>query len=135
MIKVSCRYLALSELPSTFDMTAYQEFVRPIDYDFGLARGADYLVIGIVERKRTIWFYVVPHNGDAELDFVPAVLFAFDKAKIPEGMIVRMVNDQQPSLEILPESLASIEGWFERYVDEDEEIVKIIESEIKCHSR
>ena len=131
MIKISCRYLALSELPSTFDVTAYKEFVRPLDYDFGLVRGADYLVIGIVERRGTIWLYVVPNDGEMELDFVPAVLFVFDKAKIPAGMVVKIVNDQHSSLEILPESLASIEGWFERYVDKDEEIVKIIESEFE----
>ncbi len=134
-MKVSCRYLALSELPGTFDMTAYKEFVRPLDYDFSLVRGADYLVIGVVQRKGTIWLYVVPSNGELELDFVPAALFVFDEAKIPVGMVVRMVNEPRPSLEILPESLARIEGWFERYTDEDEEIVKIIKSEVERHSK
>lgn len=131
MLKVSCRYLTLSEVSSDFDITAYDEFVRPLEYDFGLVRNNDYQVIGVIERKGTPWLYIIPFDGDIELDVVPAVLFSFERAAIPFGMIVRLTSAPQPSLEILPEGLAAVDDWFERYVDGDEGVVAIIESEVR----
>ncbi|MEQ1561068.1 MAG: hypothetical protein ABL933_19320 [Methyloglobulus sp.] len=129
MIKAYCRYLDLSELTEIMDVSVYQEFVSPINYDFGLTRDTKHLVIGIVERKGTLWLYSTAEDSSKELNCIPAVLFAIERAKIPVGMTVSLINTERSSLEILPESLACIEGWFERYVDEDEEIVKIVESE------
>jgi hypothetical protein len=128
LIKIFCRYTALTDLSSEVDLTIYHEFVRPLDYDFGLERNADYQVIGILERGGTPWVYVTPTIGDIELAIVPAVLFSFEGAVIPSGMVVRFAQDQRPSLEILPQSLSEIDHWFERYLGDDDEVVKIIES-------
>ena len=131
MIKVFCQYLSLSELPNNIDLMAYNEFIRPLDYEFSLERGAEYLVIAIVERKGIPWLYVTSNNnGDTEIDIVPAVLFSFDNSSIISGMIIRMTNTPQPSLEILPVRLSSIDNWFERYIDGDDAVIDIIESEI-----
>lgn len=135
MIKVCCRHLSLSELSLDIDITTYQDFVRPLDYDFALERGVEYIAIGITERKGTPWLYVVPADGDVELDIVPAALFSFDEAVIPPGMVVRMTTGPHFGLEILPRSLAIIEDWFERYVEGDEDVVATVESIARPTSR
>ena len=131
VIKVHCRYLSLSEIPNDMDLTAYREFVQPLDYDFSLERGTEYLVMAIIERKGTPWLYVVFGDECVELQIVPAVLFSFENFAFPSGMVVRMTNSSQPGLEILPASLSNIDTWFERYVEGDESVTEIIESEIK----
>jgi hypothetical protein len=108
----------------------YKELVRPLDYDFGLVLGAEYVVIAIIERNGTLWMYVAPIYGDVELFLVPAGLFSFDSSAIPLGMVVRQVNSKRPSLEILPSSLSRINDWFERYVDDDALVRAVINREV-----
>jgi hypothetical protein len=131
MIRVFFKFLSLSDLPVDMDITAYHEFVRPMDYRFSLDLDAEYLVISIIERKGTPWFYVVPAIGEVEIFVVPAALFSFDEAVIPPGMVIRKADAPQPSLEILPASLASVASWFEQYLERDEGVMRIVEKEVE----
>jgi hypothetical protein len=130
MIKVSCRYLSLSELPETFDTMAYQTMVRPLEYEFSLSRNSVYLVIALLVRKGTTWLYIVLNGSDEEIYFVPAALFSFIDTSIPLGMNVKTIFNPDESFEILPVSLSKIKDWFERYVDGDAQIVEMVKSEI-----
>lgn len=130
VIRVICRHLSLSEIEDCADLTAYHDIVKPLSLDLCLERNAEYLVMGILERDGTPWVYVVPAEGDIELEIHPAAMFSFDEAPIPPGMIIRISNTPQPSLEIIHQSLSHIDNWFERYIDGDEVVENIIKSEI-----
>jgi hypothetical protein len=152
MIKLSYRYSTLCEVPGDFNPEAYKTMVNPLEYDFCLDPDVNYLVIGIVVRRGTTWLYVVPENKNKkiscapavllkfyeaqplydikEISIIPAVLFDFCIADIPTGMTVKVTNNGQ-YLEILPQRLASIEGWYERYLNDDPEIISIVELEVQ----
>jgi hypothetical protein len=130
MISVLCQYSVLSELPAEIDLTPYNEFVKPIDYDFSLEPSTYYQVIGFVEWKGTPWMYVTPRDR-SELQIVPAIMFLIETIAIPLGYVVRMTNSSWPCLEILPQKLSEIDNWFERYIDGDEEVLAVIEALLK----
>lgn len=128
MTKVVCKHLSLSEICGDVDLSSYKDFVSPFSYEFALDRGAEYLMVAIVERKGGAWLYVA--SADDGIYIVPAALFSFDDSSILSGMVVRMTCTPQPSLEILPASLSRIDGWFERYVGGDQWVIGVVESEI-----
>jgi len=130
MIAIRCCYSALSELSADANLDVYHQCVRPLDYDFCLDRGKDYLFFGIIWRCEAPWLYVTSMDNSPEVDIVPAVLFPFDCSVTPTGMSVKMTNFPNPQLEILPTAVASIDNWFERYIDEDDEVMEIVKSEI-----
>lgn len=70
----------------------------------------------------------VPHfyifsKEKKEVEIKPAVLFELDWQQIPKDWHIR-INKDTYELEILPKEFAEIENWFEKYIDEDEEVVK-----------
>ncbi len=125
MIIVRCLYIALSELSDLRAICEYKKMVRPIDYEFDLERNAFYQVFGILTRNGTPWLYVVPVSGKKELHIVPAALFSFEWTEIPKNWFVRIVKSEE--LEILPKSLANIDNWFEKHLDEEIDVISIIE--------
>ena len=128
MIKISCRYISLAEVSDLRAISEYQKMVHPIEYEFDLVRNAGYLVLGILTRVGTPWLYVASTSGDKQLQLVPAALFDFAWQKVPENWVVRFPEREE--IEFLPASLVAIEGWFEKYVDDDANVVKIVEEEI-----
>jgi hypothetical protein len=127
MILVRCLYIALSELSDLKASCEYKKMVSPIDYEFDLDRNTFYQIVGILTRKGTPWLYVVPVNGKKELQIVPAVLFAFNWSEIPKNWFVRITESEE--LEIVPKSLAKIDYWFEKYMDEEIDVIAIIEQD------
>jgi hypothetical protein len=109
-------------------VSAYCEFVHPLDYEFDIQRYNEYLVLGVIERKGTLWLYVVPLNDIYDINIVPAVLFYFD-ASISD-MIIKMNDSYYSDIEIIPAVFSNIDNWLERYVEEDEEVTSIVRSEI-----
>lgn len=129
MIKLSCSHVALSEITGLRAIDEYEKMVRPLDYEFDLVRNAVYLTLGILTRLGTPWLYVASASGDKQLQLVPAVLFAFHWSKVPENWHVRLVG--QEDIQLLPASLVAIEGWFEKYVNDEAVVVALVEEEIE----
>jgi len=103
--------------------------VHPLEYDFCLARNADYLVFGLLTQGGTPWLYVVDAVGDTELLFAPAVLFDSNWAQVPENWQMRLTN--RGNLEFLPAALAKIDHWFEKYIDENSVVLQLVEEEVQ----
>jgi hypothetical protein len=90
-----------------------------------------YIVLGCKFWNNTAWLYVVPNDKKDELiDIAPVVLFDFAQELIPSDWIIRSDPDDKKIVEILPRFLADIPNWFERYVDEEEEVIAIVNKEI-----
>lgn len=128
MIKTNCRHISLADISGLRALGEYQSMVHPIDYEFDLVRNDDYFVLGILTRTGTPWLYVFSARGYSELQLVPAALFDFAWKKIPEDWFVRLSSGED--IEFLPASLTDIEGWFEKYVSDDMNVVNIVEEEI-----
>ncbi|POZ50298.1 hypothetical protein [Methylovulum psychrotolerans] len=128
MIKTQCRYLALSEVDDLDGICEYKKMVHPISYEFDLIRGNEYFVLGALTRHGTPWLYIAPIKGDKQLRLVPSALFMFDWKKVPKNWFIRFLRYGE--IELLPASMVTIDGWFEKYVDDDINVVKIVEEEI-----
>jgi hypothetical protein len=130
MIRAMCRHLSLTEALGESGATAYQESVRPIDYEFGLLRGGEYQVVGLREDGRTTWWYVASLSGEPYLEVVPAVLFEAVSPSACGSMVMELLPGAQPSMEIVPECFARLDRWFERYLDDDEVATRVVRDEI-----
>lgn len=129
MIKVLCKYISIAEVPNLNSKDNYKKIVSPLDYRYGFEKGILYNVFGIIQSSGILMLYLVQH-GTYELNIGPAVLFECDWSKIPENWYVRMGFLKEESFEILPEKLSSIEGWFEKYIDEDPNVLELVKTEI-----
>jgi hypothetical protein len=112
--------VALSELSDVARAISYQDFVRPLAYPFDLVVGSEYSVLGVVSRKGTIWLYVARADVARELILAPAALFSFGWSALPRGWQIRVTAEDD--VQILPAVLAGIDGWYERYVDDDQSV-------------
>ena len=129
MVKVVCKYDSIAEIPHLNSKKNYEQIVSPLDYSFSLEKGSLYDLLGITQLSNILHFYFVA-NGSDELDIAPAVLFECDWSKIPENWYLRMNSLHEENFEILPERLSKIDGWFEKYIDEDPEVLEIVKTEI-----
>ena len=128
MIRVQCRHVALSEIRNLRATDEYSMMVKPLSYEFDLERDAVYGVIGVQTRRGTPWLYVTAVTGELEVQIVPGVLFRFDWwQEVPPDWRVRITRDGD--IDLMPTSLAAIDGWFERYVDGDSQIIDIVHRE------
>lgn len=130
MIKATCKYSSIAEIPDLESVENYKKIVNPLDYDFCFTKGASYGVFGIRELFGFFHLYLFSLDGDYEIDTGPAVLFDCDWSKLPENWRFRMGKSHSENFEFLPEKLALIDYWFEKYIDEDPEVLKIVEEEI-----
>ena len=130
-MKTTCIYNSVSEVPNIRDLRPYESMINPIGLDFAMDINGNYMVLGFKFWNNTAWIYVVPNDKTDELiDIAPVVLFNFDQELIPIDWVIRSDPDDKKILEILPKFLADIPNWFERYIDEDEEVVEAINKEI-----
>lgn len=129
MIKALCKYISITEVPNLNSKENYKKIVSPLNYRYSFEKGSLYYVLGITQLSGILNFYLVP-DGSYELDIGPAVLFECSWSKIPENWYVRMSFLQEENFEILPEKLSLIDGWFEKYVDEDPNVLELVKAEI-----
>jgi DNA polymerase III epsilon subunit-like protein len=130
-MKTKCLYNSVSSVPHINDLTQYEGMINPIDLDFAMDLNTDYIVLGCKFWNNTAWLYVIPNDKKDELiDIAPVVLFDFARESIPRDWVIKIDPENNKSLEILPKFLADIPNWFERYMDEEEEIVEAINKEI-----
>jgi hypothetical protein len=108
---------------------AYQNLVRPLDYEFGLSKGREYQIFGLLSRKANAWLYVV--ESDATLLLAPAVLFEVLQPRFPSDMAFRKLADGSSNFEVVPATLLKFEDWFERYANDDAEVCAIVALEIR----
>lgn len=127
MIKVMCKYEKLSDI-ANLCLDNYRNDVAPLDYDFYLKAGALYEVLGVTCRSSIPWLYIIRHDENNRIHTLPAVLFDFNWQKVPESWCMRINGPLGENIELLPEKLASIEDWFERYIDEDADILNLLKN-------
>ena len=130
-MRCSCVHLSVVEALGWAKAAKFEGMIHPLDLDIGLERGAAYLVFGVVVRSGVVWLYVFPERGDPELTLVPAVLFKFVDPELQAGMLFRESSEGPDSFELVPEIVASCSNWFERYVNEDEEILALVCQEVQ----
>lgn len=129
MISVYCKHRCISELPIDFHQP-FVEYVHPLEYDFGVRVGTVYSVLGIIGRKSTLWLYVFSTESEG-VRVLPAVLFGFLSTEVSPGMHLRMSKSSTVAFEILPQALVDVDNWFERYIDGEDIVLKIVKSEIQ----
>ncbi len=127
MIKATCKYISIAEVPDLESVEPYKKIVNPLDYDFCFLRGASYNVFGILRFSEVLKLYIIADN---EIDIAPAVLFECDWSKLPSHWRLRSGKPYAENFEILPEKLSLVDHWFERYIDEDPEVLKLVNTEI-----
>jgi hypothetical protein len=129
MIKAKCIYQNLTLVPNySDDLKKYIDVVKPLDYDFGILLGAEYLIVGFSNKMNIPEVFLVPAlaTSDYEVDkleIAPLVLFSIYMNEFPNNMVVQ-------NSEIIPKTFAKIQNWFELYVDGQKEIVDIVEAEV-----
>lgn len=131
-MRAICKHLSILEATGGDRIDAYRGMINPIDYDFGLEKGGEYLVFGISFRRGVAWLYVtqIPSADPRDITLVPAALFSFAVREIPSEMVLA-VSENGCDAEIIPATVASFERWYERYVEEDSEIVRAVADEIR----
>lgn len=113
-------------------MDIYKQLVHPLSYDFCLVKNHAYIVLEVLLRRGTPWLYVISSDmKDNELQITPDALFSFDWNEIPKDWSIRITGDSRENIEILAKKIASIENWFEKYIDEKNNTLNLINQEIK----
>lgn len=126
-----CLYTKLSEIKGKGDLLEYNANVNPLNYDFGLNVGEDYILLGITQLNSLPYYYILSDN---EVDIAPALLFEEAQYKIPKDWVIKISPKDFKTLEILPKFLTDIPNWFEKYLDEDDKVLEIVNDEInKLH--
>ena len=136
-MRAICKHLSIVEAADGDRIDAYRGMFNPIDYDFGLVRGREYLVFGLSFRRGTAWLYV-NHASSADhppdISLAPAALFSFAIREIPSETVLTIAENGCDA-QIIPAAVASFDRWFERHVEDDSEIVRAVADEIRRLSR
>lgn len=93
------------------------------DYDYCLQPHKDYLVLGVTDLDMNNLYVVLPEKKPLEVDVQPAVFFDMEWQKIPADWKI-MLTKGLHKIKILPQALAAIDHWFERYLDQEKEVVE-----------
>ena len=128
-MKINCKTNLLVELQN-IKIDDYKNFVHPIDYEFDIIRNRSYSVLGFLTWDNTAWVYIISSTWPIEIQLVPAVLFDFHWTALPESWYIRINENPDHNIEILPKKLTEIEHWFEKYTDEDPEVLNTLKSVI-----
>ncbi|MBM0107697.1 hypothetical protein JM946_23380 [Steroidobacter sp. S1-65] len=126
-MRTICKHLSIVEATGGDRLDVYRGIINPIDYDFGLEKGGEYLVFGMSLRHGTTWLYVTqsPWSSPPDIRLVPAALFEFSAREIPPAMVLT-VSANGCDAEIVPAAVASFEHWYERYVEDDAGVVRAV---------
>ena len=135
-MRAICKHLSIVEATGSDRIDAYRGMINPMDYEFGLERGREYLVFGMWFRHGAAWLYVnhAPSADPPDISPVPAALFSFTEREIPSEMVLT-VSENGCDAQIIPAAVASFDRWFERYVDDDPEVVRAVADETRRLSR
>ena len=125
-IKIKCISTTFQGVNNFQNEKVYYDLVKPIDYDFCLEVGQYYYLLGLITVSGTPWLYVTSCQELSEIRIIPAILFNIDWSLIPNNWCIRLIESTK-QFEILPNKLAKISNWFEKYVDEDEKILQIVQ--------
>lgn len=98
--------------------------INPIDYDFCIEKNQKYYVIGAFLRGDNIWLYIFE---DDQIRVIPECLFEWRDIRVDSYQFYLDAN-QNNSLGVVVKSLAVINYWYERYLNDEPEIVEIINS-------
>jgi hypothetical protein len=102
-----------------------ENYYHSRDHEFWLNVGEYYFLLGLTTMSNVPYFYVFSKNTPLEVEIQPAVLFDLDWTKIPNDWHIK-IHEKTRSIEIVPKELAETEHWFEKYLDEDEKTLQIV---------
>lgn len=128
MVKVLCKYAKISDIPNLHSLEYYKGMVKPLDYDFYLTVDVAYEVLGVIVRSGIPWLYIIRHDEDFNIDILPAILFNYSWNKVPSNWVMRINGSSKEDIELLPENLTPIENWFEKYAEEDPNVLSALSS-------
>ena len=131
MIKVLGKYDNVQDVPNLVGKERYERAIRPLDYSYYLKLDEWYTVIGFGVVAGIPRFYIIRHDEDNNISPVPTVLFECPWNRIPDNWSMRIRGLSGEDIEFFPSELAEIDHWFERYVDEDPEILHLVDSIVK----
>lgn len=97
---------------------------RDINYDYSIAVGTSYCILGGFIRDECLFYYVY----DEYVRVLPAILFEIHNYKIDSYMCFFIDKNQNSGIGVTYMSLSKIDYWYERYLDEDESIMEIVDS-------
>jgi hypothetical protein len=129
---VTCTGSRLTDLGVDVDLAGFASFVNPIDYEFSVHPGTEYVVLGFERRRGTLWLFVAPSVKGGELDLVPALLFS-PGSEAQEGRLA-FGNDEETlifGLDAITPALRKEERWYELYLEDDPRINALVAAEIE----
>jgi hypothetical protein len=126
MIQVDCLYTSLTQIPSSALRSPYEHLIKPIDLDLGLTPGTKYQLVGLSTTNGAAFVFVRELRPNRFLSVYPAPLFELDWTQLDSEYALR-ISKHTGTFELLYRPLACIPNWFERYCDDDPEVVRILD--------
>lgn len=128
MSKLNLRYISLEEAAVDCNIDPYRPYVHPLDYEFGLWRNNEFLMLGTRERNGALWLFVAPAEGEIEVQFLPAILFSAEGDSLLTQAL--SADGVRVGAEVVPRSLSGIDHWFGKYIDADRHVVELVSAEV-----
>ncbi|MHC3031214.1 hypothetical protein [Acinetobacter nosocomialis] len=92
------------------------------DYDYALIVGKKYFVLGGFVKNNCLYYYIY----DDYVRVVPAILFDIEKYCLGDDMSFYIDNNQDGGLGVIFNPLNKMDYWYEMYLDEDVDVVRIV---------
>ncbi len=127
MILARCIHTSLSQIPSAAQRGRYEHLVTPIDLNLGLILGDDYQLVGLSTSNGVAMVFVRELKSNRLLSVYPAPLFEVDWTPADPDYALRISKDTG-AIDLVLRPLTLYSDWFERYCDDDPEIVRLVNS-------
>ncbi|HHP0320376.1 hypothetical protein Q5X54_04280 [Acinetobacter baumannii] len=92
------------------------------NYDYALIVGEKYFVLGGFVKNNCLYYYIY----DNYVRVVPAILFDIEKYCLSGDMSFYVDNNQGGGLGVIFNPLNKMDCWYEMYLDEDIDVMKIV---------
>jgi hypothetical protein len=128
-MKVKCIARVLPAQDPAKTARLFSKMIRPLDLEFGIQPGRTYTCISICTREGVPWVYIASKPDRYHrpfVDLVPATLFEVSGCKVPPDWQI-LLGEGGLDIEMGYSTLIGIERWFERCLEEDEEVLSTIE--------
>ncbi|MCH2001556.1 hypothetical protein [Acinetobacter seifertii] len=109
-----------SSLNSFFKLSVNYDY--GYNYDYALIVGEKYFVLGGFVKNNCLYYYIY----DDYVRVVPTILFDIEKYCLNNDMSFYIDNNQGGCLGVIFNPLNKIDYWYEKYLDEDVDVVEIV---------
>jgi len=112
---------------NNLDINKLSSIPENLDLDIGLDVGTDYEIIGAVFGKNFINLYVI---DDGLIRAISPDYFDFSWENIPNNWSIRQYS-RTGFIEILVDELIVFDDWYEKYVDDDQDVLNAVDKILK----